>query len=54
MAPLLLPNSYLEIGVKVASNFEHEMFASLKTTSRLTLSFLVVKSISRQAFESTL
>jgi hypothetical protein len=32
MAPLLLPNSYIEIGVKVASNFEHEMFASLKTT----------------------
>jgi hypothetical protein len=31
--PWLLPNSYLEIGVKVASNFEHEMFASLKTTS---------------------
>ncbi len=47
MAPLLLPNSYFEIGAKVASNFEHEMFVSLKTTLRLTLSFPIVKSISQ-------
>jgi len=44
MAPLLLPNSCLEIGAKVVSNFEHEMFASLKATLQLTLNFPVVES----------
>jgi hypothetical protein len=47
MAHEFLPNTYLEIGAKVASNFELEIFASLiLTTSLLTLSFPIAKSIS--------
>jgi hypothetical protein len=47
MAPLLLPNFYLEIGAKVTSNFEHEMIALLEATLWLTLNFPIVESISQ-------